>query len=151
MFNSFCTINVPLLRKNETNNESFDGVNTLENEENSTIIVNDAALFCCRGIKTDCHCVQMRFKELKFKKITINDEYPIGGIYLNKWPYEINHGPREKDQLSNAIGELQERQQQQQQQLSEKEQHSPPPCHLCNDKYTDQKCFYQSLSLIGNT
>ena len=61
----FCTINVPLLGKNETNNESFKGVHMLE-EEDSTIVVNDVAIFCCKGIKPDCRCVQMHFKQLKF-------------------------------------------------------------------------------------
>ena len=105
-----CTIIDKTIKKNDDSSNPFDGMHTPEENE-GFIAVENAAKFCCRGIKTDCQCDQIRFNRLVFKKKSINDDYPIRGIYLNKWPYEDCHGPRAKDQLSKVIEELRQQEQ----------------------------------------
>ena len=111
----------------------------------------DIQLYCCRGISKSCTCRQLPMKTLSFKKVPTNDNYPMKGIFLNEWPYK-NHDPRKQDQLASTIVESYYGQQQQQQQRAQMPLESPYPvcsCIYSNDKFLDQWCFYQKLTLVN--
>ena len=144
------TIHVPLIMKNVDNNDDddHDGFHTFADKED-VITFEKVIIFCCRGIRSTCSCKQIQFQQISFKKTPINNDHPIKGLYLNKWPYI--HGPQEHDQLSDIITSMSNLLRQQQQQPIITDEPSSSLCPICiEDKYIDQKCFYQKLTLVNN-
>ena len=63
-----------------------------------------------------CSCKQVKFRQISFERTPKSTDYPIEGLYLNRWPY-IHHGPGEHNQLSNMVTAISNLRQQQQQMI----------------------------------
>ena len=74
---------------------------TLEDEAN-VVTISNVTIFCS---SVNCKCMQVKLNELVLRKAKVNEQYPVKGIFLYKWPYD-DHGPRQQDQLSNIMTSL---------------------------------------------
>ena len=153
IIDSLKEIIIPAKKIDDNNDDDdHDDFHTFADKED-VITFEKVIIFCCRGIHSTCSCKQIQFQQISFKKTSISNDRPIEGLYLNKWPYI--HGPQKHDQLSNVITSMSDNNLGQIQQtelpINNMDEEQPSLCPICiEDKYIDQKCFYQKLTLVNN-
>ena len=148
--NFLMTIQVPLDDNTSSHVEAqddHDGFHTFE-DQGEMITLSNVKLYCCRGMDKNCSCLQLPTQSLTFKKIEIDDHnYSVGGFFLHNWPYDDD--PRKQDQSAPVIESLEMKNQQHQQEPLPP-QHYSLCCWSINDKYVNQECFYQKLTLVNS-
>ena len=107
------TIQVPLFPRQKTYENDHDGYHTFGNKED-VITIENTTIFCCQGFHSTCSCKQVKFRQISLKNTPKSNDYPIEGLYLDRWPY-IHHGLQEHNQLSNIVTAVSNFGQQQQQ------------------------------------
>ena len=86
------TIHIPLFPR-QINHNDHDGYHTFAHKED-IITIENATIICCRGLRSMCSCKEVKFRQISFKRTPKSTDYPIEGLYLNRWPY-VHHGPGE--------------------------------------------------------
>ena len=125
---SLTTIHVPLFPRQNIDDNDHDGYHTFEHKED-VITIENATIFCCQGLHSTCSCKQVKFRQISLKKAPKSNDYPVEGLYLDRWPY-VHQGPREHDQLSNIVTAVSNFRQQQQQ-MPNNDNNMDELCPIC--------------------
>ena len=128
----------------------YDRLHTMDEKDNVIELV-DTQVFCCRGIRRTCICLQSygKVKKLSFKKVPHNELVPVRGIYLKKWPYPT-HNPMTQDQLYPIIQLPSQVKDSVSTPTNRQELEEGLQCTCSNHKYVDQECFYQRIMLMND-
>ena len=146
------TIHVPLENTTTENHiDGVDGYHTFEGKD-ELLILENAILFCCDGINSKCE--PTKFRQMKFKKIPPSEDYPNQNLFLQKWPYV--HNVRHHDQLAAIVSAFSSHHHTTTPQLhnepNQEHDDNEELCQVCiEDKYIEQNCFYQTVSLVNTS
>ena len=131
----------------------MDGYHTFE-EKDELLVLENAILFCCHGINFKCLCELTKFHQMKFKKISPSEGYPNQNLFLQKWWYI--HNVRHHDQLAAIVSAFSSHHHTTTPQLhnepNQEQEDNKELCQVCiEDKYIEQNCFYQTVSLVNTS